>query len=320
VEHAHSAAPCRIEFDPEIARVVEAMGQSPHLDLDALPIGEALSFARQPVNAKPPPNSQVRQIRVGSGRDLRIRLYYPGHSRSNLPIVMHLHGGGFVAGSIEMDDARCSTLAREAGCIVASVDYPLAPEHPFPEPIEDAFSAWLWLAASAAEIGGDPHRLAISGSSAGGHLAIGVCLLARDRSAQMPLLQVLTYPVVDPSLSSQSYETFADGPFLTQARMAWFWKQYTGPNQPEGQLWSPLTASLAGLPPAHVFTAEYDVLRDEGEAYAARLREAGVAVAVHRHDRMIHGFLTVVPDHRESVVALRESASALRKAFGEPAR
>jgi acetyl esterase len=314
-ELTHGAPPGALALDPPIARVLEAMGQSPYQDLDALPLDAALPLIRFPVSTAPPPNSEDRRIDAGLGRALRVRLYFPECSRHDLPVLMHLHGGGFVTGTVEMDDARCSFLAREAGCIVASVDYALAPEYPFPAPIEDAFTAWRWIIASAAEFGGDPRRVSVGGSSAGGHLAIGVCLLARDRKVQAPLLQMLTYPVIDPTRATASYRQFAGGPFLTHARMTWFWKQYAGPAQPEGQLWSPLTGTLAGLPPAVVITAEYDVLRDEAETYVARLREAGIAADLHRHDKMIHGFLAMVPDHPESSLALHECAAVLRRTF-----
>lgn len=312
-----AAASSGFALDPDIARIVDAMGQSPAFDLDALPLEEALARVRFGANSPLPANAEDRQIDMGSERTMRVRLYYPDAMREGLPVLMHLHGGGFVAGTVEMDDKRCCRLARDAQCIVASVDYPLAPEHPFPVPIEDAFTAWLWLIGRAQEFGGDARRIAVSGSSAGGHLAVGVCCLARDRGAQAPLLQLLAYPVIDPAMASASYRQFAAGPFLTKARMAWFWKQYTPRLQPDGPLWSPLTGSLAGLPPAHVMTAEFDVLRDEAEEYAAKLRAAGGRARVHRYKGMIHGFLTVAPDHRDTSAAFDESASVLRAAFAE---
>jgi acetyl esterase len=294
------------------------MGESPYLDLDALPIEKALALARMTPASPPPLSPDDRWIDVAPGRNLRVRLYYPDAARTELPVLMHLHGGGFVGGSLEMDDRRCRRLARDADCIVVSLDYPLAPEHPFPIPIEAAFAAWQWILRSAREFGGDARRCAVSGSSAGGHLAVGVCLLARDRRVAPPLLQLLTYPVIDPALTSGSYRQFADGPFLTQARMRWYWKQYAGTKQHRGQPWSPLTGSLAGLPPARVLTAEFDVLRDEGETYAARLRADGVKASVRRCAGMVHGFVSVVPDHRETSAALDDSAAALRAAFSEP--
>lgn len=305
-----------VVLDPEIARVVTAMGQGPYLDLDAIPLVEALKMTRMaPPPSPQPPSSEDRQIDVAPGRTMRVRLYYPEGVRTNLPVLLHLHGGGFVGGSIEMDDKRCDRLARTANCIVVSSDYPLAPEYPFPTPIEDAFTAWKWVTSKASDFGGDPRRCAVSGSSAGGHLAVGVCLLARDRKATAPVLQLLTYPVIDPVLTSDSYRQFGNGPFLTYARMAWYWKQYAGGMRHDGQLWSPMTGSLKGLPPAHVITAEFDVLRDEAETYAAQLRTAGVNATMRRYAGMIHGFVSVVPNHRETSAALDDSAEVLRAAF-----
>jgi acetyl esterase len=302
-------------LDPDVARALEAMGEAPYRDLDVLPLDEALAQVRFAFDIPPPPGSEDTHVPVADARTVRVRFYYPEGERRDLPVLMHLHGGGFVTGTIEMDDARCGTLSRQAGCIVASVDYPLAPEHPFPAPIEDCFAVWRWLADSAAKFGGDGSRMAISGSSAGGHLAVGVCLLARDSDAVQPVLQLLTYPVIAPNLDSASYRQFADGPFLTHARMAWFWKQYRSAGDPSGQLWAPLTGPLAGLPPAHVITAELDVLRDEAEAYAERLRAEGVPAHIHRYPGMIHGFLATVPTHAHSAAALAESAAVLREAF-----
>lgn len=302
-------------LDPQMARVVEAMGDAPNIDLDSLPVEEALRLVRVLPNSPPPGNTEDRLIDACKGQQIRLRLYFPEGVSKGLPVLMHLHGGGFVTGTIEMDDGRCSRLAQQAQCIVASVDYPLAPEHPFPEPIEGAFAVWRWLTASASEFGGDPTRMAVSGSSAGGHLAIGVCILARDRKALMPLLQLLSYPVVDPSLATGSYEQFANGPFLTLARMAWFWKQYAAGSQPKGHLWDPSSGPLAGLPPAHVITAEFDVLRDEAEMYVESLRGAGVSATHSRHAGMLHGFIAIAPDHVETANAINESAAVLRDVF-----
>ena len=219
-----------------------------------------------------------------------------------------------------MDDVRCAYLAREVGCIVASVDYPLAPEYPFPAPIEGAFAAWQWITETANEFGGDSKHVAVSGSSAGGHLAIGVCLLARERKVRAPLLQVLAYPVIDPGLQTDTYRRYAGGPFLTHARMAWYWKQYQGPAAPSGALWAPLAGSFAGLPPAFVVTAEYDVLRGEAEAYVDGLREAGINAGVTMYEGMIHGFVTTLPGHAMTSKALEDMATALRLAFEDTRR
>lgn len=303
-------------LDPSVRAIVDAMGDGPYIDLAALPLDQAMSIGRRigPMSP-PPPNSEDRTIKGYEGADLRMRLYFPPTRFAEMPVLLHLHGGGFVTGSIEMDDARCVRLAREARCIVASLDYRLAPEHPFPIPIEDAFAAWRCLTSDAGTFGGDVRRCAVSGSSAGGHLAVGVALLARERGVKMPLLQLLTYPVIDPGLETPSYRELAEGPFLTRARMAWYWSLYAGEASPTGALWSPMTADPTGLPPAMVITAEHDVLRDEGEAWAAKLRNAGIAAAIERYEGMIHGFVSVVPDHDATRSALANSAAALRDAF-----
>ncbi len=303
-------------LDPAVRAVVDAMGDGPYVDLAALPLDQAMSIGRRVGPASPPPaDSEDWTIEGYEGADIRMRLYFPPTRFSGMPMLLHLHGGGFVTGSIEMDDARCVLLAREAQCVVASLDYRLAPEHPFPTAIEDAFAAWCCLTSDAEAFGGDVRRCAVSGSSAGGHLAVGVALLARERGVTMPLLQLLTYPVIDPALDTTSYRELANGPFLTKARMAWYWAQYAGGASPTGGLWSPLTTDPIGLPPALVITAEYDVLRDEGEAWAAKLRNAEIAAPVERYDGMIHGFVSVVPGHDATKSALEKSAAALRDAF-----
>lgn len=305
----------RTALDPEIVRLIAERGLADEPDLAAMQIEDALKCVRFPMPAPLPANAEDHTIALETGRALRVRLYFPAEERAGLPILLHLHGGGFVTGTIELDDARCVALARQATCIVASVDYGLAPERPFPAAIEDAHAAWTWLAASASAFGGDPHRMAVSGSSAGGHIAVGLCLMVRERGGPAPLLQLLTYPVIDPRMDSPSYRAFAEGPFLAKRRMAWFWDQYRAGQDPKGPLWTPLTAKLAGLPPAHIVTAGFDVLRDEAEAYAAALADAGAAVSVRRHDTMIHGFIAIAPGHPETAKALEDMAAALRRAF-----
>jgi acetyl esterase len=307
-----------VALDPAVKAALDSMGNFPYADLEQMTLEQAMQIARPRISPPPAP-ANTRDKMIGGYRDAetRVRLYFPEVPRTGLPILIYLHGGGFVGGTVEMDDARCQWFARNAECIVASVDYRLAPEHAFPIAIEDAFAAWKWVTANAAEFGGDAERCAISGSSAGGHIAVGVTLLARERRAPMPLLQLLTYPVIDPRRASDSYRHFGAGPFMTRARMAWYWKQYAGNPGDHLHLWNPMSAAATGLPPIHVITAEYDVLRDEGEAYAAHLDAAGIEATVERHARMIHGFITIVPDHETSKTALKNSAAALRKVFSK---
>lgn len=303
-------------LDAKLQAVVDAIGDIARIDLDSIPLEEALRVVRPKLaSVSPLVNSEDRTIPGFNGNDIGLRLYFSHTRPTKLPVLLHIHGGGFVSGSVGADDARCSELAKRADCIVASVDYGLAPEHPFPAAIEDAFAAWNWVTTHAKTFGGDFGKFAITGSSSGGHIAIGATLLALERGARMPCLQLLINPALDPSRSAASYREFADGPFMTAARIAWYWKQYAGNMEPTGPLWAPLTAEATGLPPAHVITAEYDVLRDEGEAYAAHLRAAGIEATVERYPGTIHGFLTLAPSHEASIAAMNSSVAALRRAF-----
>jgi acetyl esterase len=228
-----------------------------------------------------------------------------------------------VIGSIETHDGLCRQLANAAGCIVVSVDYRLAPEHPYPAAAEDAYAATRWVVDNARSFGGDPSRVAVGGDSAGGNLTAVVSLMARDRGGPPLVQQLLIYPVTDAPTDKGSYRSNAEGYFLTADMMQWFWRHYTGEAGSAEPYACPLRAkSLAGLPPALVVTAEFDPLRDEGEVYAARLREAGVPVHLSRYDGMIHGFFAMSAFLDRARAAVAEAAEALRGAFGgtRPAR
>lgn len=267
----------------------------------------------------PEPLAAVRDRRVpGPGGDIPVRIYVPDES-APLPVFVYFHGGGWVVGDVPTHDTICSSLANAAKCLVVSVDYRLAPEHKYPDAAEDAFAATQWVIEHAAEIGGDPRRVAVGGDSAGGNLAAVVALLARDRQAPMPVLQVLIYPITDYNFDTPSYAENADGYLLTLSTMKWFWEQYL-PDEEAGRepYASPLRAEdLSGLPPALVITAQYDPLRDEGEAYAGRLREAGVPVTLTRYDGVIHAFFRKTAQFDKAKMALAEVAGALRRAFDD---
>ncbi len=251
-----------------------------------------------------------------AGGDIAVRCYTPAGT-GPFPALVFFHGGGWVIGDIETHDGICRSLANAAGCVVASVDYRLAPEHRYPVAVEDAFAATRWVAAEGARLGVDPRRIAVGGDSAGGNLAAAVSLMARDRGGPALKLQVLVYPVTDHSYDTASYRDLAEGYMLTRAGMQWFWNHYLGPDGDGRQPYaSPLQApKLDGLPPALVMTAEYDPLRDEGEAYADRLRRAGVPVTVTRYPGLVHGFIRWINLVDKSRAARDEIAGALRKAF-----
>ncbi len=252
----------------------------------------------------------------GPAGDLPIRIYRPSEERG-LPLLVWFHGGGWVIGDLEGVDLSLRKIANRARCVVVSVDYRLAPEHPFPAAVEDTFAATCWAAEHAAELGANASRLAVGGESAGGNLAAVVALLARDAGAPLISHQALVYPVTNHDFSTPSYTENAEGYLLTRQSMDWFWGHYLGTDG-DGSDWraSPLRAeSLADLPPAHILTMEFDPLRDEGEAYAARLREAGVPVVLSRYDGAIHGSFNMTELLEDGARAVEEVALQLRAVF-----
>ncbi len=252
----------------------------------------------------------------GPQGDIPVRIYNPGGTGA-LPALVYFHGGGWVLGSLDMVDGICRSLANRAGCVVVSVEYRLAPEHKFPVAAEDSYAATRWVAAYAAALGVDPARLAVGGDSAGGNLAAVVALMARDRGGPTLVQQLLIYPVTDSALDTPSYLENADGYLLTKDAMAWFWNHYARAAADRSNPYAaPLRASsLQGLPPALVITAEYDPLRDEGEAYAARLRAAGVPIELTRYHGMIHGFFGMAGVLDQAKRAIEQASGALRTAF-----
>nr|CAP12611.1 lipase [Streptomyces olivaceus] len=244
--------------------------------------------------------------------DVPVRIYQPGARGAALPVVVFFHGGGFVLCGLDSHDGLCRELAASSGAVVVSVDYRLAPEHPAPAAVEDAYAALAWVAAHAEELGADPARLAVAGDSAGGNLAAAVCLLARERGGPVPAAQVLIYPALDPAQDSASMREFGEGHFLTADQMRWYWEQYLAGSEPT-PLTAPATAhDLSGLPPALLVEAECDPLRDEGRAYAARLPEADV----HSAPGVFHGFLDFTAELPQAVAAQRRVAEWLRERLG----
>jgi acetyl esterase len=241
-----------------------------------------------------------------------------GPGTAAAPLVVYFHGGGWCVGGLDTHDGPCRFLATHSGANVLSVDYRLAPEHPFPAAVDDALAAFRWAGSSAADLGVDPARIAVAGDSAGGNLAAAVSLLARDLDGPKPALQALIYPVTDAVGGQRSRDLFARGFLLTKADMDWFESHYLpDPAASTDPRVSVLRAEdLAGLPPAYVATAGFDPLRDEGEAYAERLRAAGVKVALRRHPGLIHGFANMTAISRTARAAMHELAGALRMGIG----
>ncbi|WP_367128052.1 alpha/beta hydrolase fold domain-containing protein [Saccharothrix sp. HUAS TT1] len=253
----------------------------------------------------------------GPGGPLPVRVYTPSGS-GPFPVLVWFHGGGWVIGSLDENDAACRALCNAVGAVVVSVGYRLAPEHRYPAAAEDAYAAVRWVAGHGDEIGADGSRLAVGGESAGGNLAAVVCLMSRDHDGPPIAFQLLAAPVIAPPGDRQSYLDFGVGHFLSRESMEWFFEQY--PRSPEDltdPYLAPLEAEhLGGLPPALVMTAEFDPLRDEGEEYAHRLLDDGVPVTLVRYPGQIHGFFALLVDQLTvSAEAHARAAAALRAAF-----
>jgi len=308
-------------LDPEVKDFLERLAAAKLPPINEMTIADAraqMDLSTRFLGALPRVGRVEDRTIPGSGGDLKVRIINPKDAGPEpRPILVYLHGGGWVLGNLDSHENVCRALANAAGMIVVNVDYRLAPEHRFPAATEDAYAALAWAAANASEIGGDARRIAVGGDSAGGNLAAVACLMARERGGPRLAVQVLAYPIIDSDLDKPSYREFAEGYFLTHAEMAWYWEQYVEnlddrrhPHASPG-----LAADLSGLPAAFVITAEFDVLRDEGEAYARRLQEAGVPVTLRRYEGMIHGFVRRYPFFRQGKLAIEEIARELIKAF-----
>jgi acetyl esterase len=304
---------------PEIRALLDQQAASGRPPLHRQSVAQARAFHTGDAAAL---NGEAVQVAAvadravpGPGGDLRARVYTP-RGAPPFPIVVFFHGGGWVVGTLDTYDPLCRALAAAVPAVVVSVDYRLAPEHRWPAAVEDAYAATLWASRHAAELGGAQHRLAVAGDSAGGNLAAVVALGARDRGGPAIAFQLLVYPALDAAGDTGSWREHADGFYLTAAGMRWYWDHYLGGADGAAPDASPLRAAfLGGLPPALVVTADHDVLRDEGEAYAARLREAGVAADVRRVEGVVHGFFRWRAVTGAADAALQEAAAALRSAL-----
>lgn len=250
--------------------------------------------------------------------DLPLRVYRPPSASSSArPVVLNFHGGGWVSGDVKQSEWWCAGVAASAGVVVVSVDYRLAPEHPFPTPLEDCYAATAWVAEHGAELGVDGSRLAVMGDSAGGNLAAVVPILARDRGGPAIALQVLIYPSVDLGADYPSKDENANAPVLGRKDVDTTWTLYlhgTG-TDPKDPYASPLFADHRDLPPALIQTAQYDPLRDQGPAYAAALRDAGVSVRLTNYVDAVHGYISLPNVISGGRQAMAEAATALREAF-----
>jgi acetyl esterase len=306
-------------LDPDAKAFLDLLASGGGPQIHDVPVTEARRLM-EAMGALQGEGEAVREIAdraiPGPAGDIPARIYWPAATDVR-PLLVYLHGGGWVLGSPATHDGVCRALTNATGCVVISVDYRLAPEHPFPAAAEDGYAAVRWAADHAASLGADARRLAVAGDSAGGNLAAVVSLMARDRGGPGLRMQILAYPVIDGRREYPSHAENAEGYLLTTDSMRWFWGHYVPhPADRADPYASPIAApDLGGLPPALVFTAEYDPLRDEGEAYARALEAAGVPTTLRRYDGQIHGFFTMTNTGAASRRALGEVAAALAAAF-----
>jgi acetyl esterase len=313
-------------------RPIEIEGQTldPHVQIavrlerrtggfEPAPVGEVRALRRRDAET-----FRGRTIEVERVSDLEIpgpagaigaRLYAPAGLPDPAPLIVYYHGGGHVICDLDTHDQPCRFLAAEVPALLLSVDYRLGPEHRFPAAVDDSLAAYEWAAREAGGLGADPARIAVAGDSAGANLATVVAQLAAAGGGPAPAFQALIYPVTDYSSKRPSYTTFAEGFFLTREEMDWFRDNYfADPSDRTDPRASPILAEdLSRQPAAHIVTAGFDPLRDEGEDYAAALRDAGVEVALKREPDLVHGFINAVGLGGRSREALGEIAAAIRR-------
>ena len=310
-------------LDPQAKAVLEALASSGRPAYHQLDPKDARRLFLETRPLSTPTAPEVGSVRdataEGPDGQIPLRVYRPTGlpTSTPLPAYVYFHGGGWVIGDLETHDVLCRQITAASGVSVIAVDYRLAPEHKFPAAVDDAWAATRWVAAHGAELGVDGRKLVVGGDSAGGNLAAVVALLARDAGGPPIAGQVLIYPVTDLGAEAQSYTDFADGYSLTRDSMRWFRAHYlAGPRDGDDWRASPLRArSLAGLPPALIVTAGFDPLRDEGAAYAMRLRDAGVMVDYVCFGGMIHGFAGMGKVLSSACRAVALIGATVRQAF-----
>lgn len=311
-----------MSLDPQVQGLLEMMAAAGGPPLSTMSVEEARAglIGMAALSGEPQAVGKVEdRVIPGPDGQIPVRIYTP-EGTGPFPLLVFFHGGGWVLGNIDSHDAVCRALTNAADCITISVDYRLAPEYKFPAAPEDCYAATRWAADNASSCNGDATRIAIGGDSAGGNLTAVVALMARDRGGPKLVYQLLMYPVTDHyTLNTPSYQANSEGYFLTKNDMIWFWDLYvSSEDDTKHPHASPLQAQdLSNLPPAMVITAEYDPLRDEGEIYADRLREAGNQVTAKRYHGMIHGFVSFSGMVDQGKQAIEDAAAGLRKAFGK---
>lgn len=306
---------------PQVAAFLDQLKAQGAPSMATLPVEEVRASQQALITMMgitPEPVAEVTDRTIpGPGGELPIRVYTPEGS-GPFPVLVYLHGGGWVAGDLNLQDDTCRSISNGAGCVVVSVDYRLAPENKFPAAVQDCHAAARWVAENAEQIHVDPARMAIGGESAGGALTAAVSLKARAEGGPPFVLQVMVNPCTNlASMDTDSYREFAEGFGLRKDEVEWCRDHYLrGEEDWQHPYASPLLAEdLRGLPPALIVTSEFDILRDEGETYGRRLEGAGVPTTVSRYNGVIHGFFAAAAIFDRGQDARAEVSAALRSAF-----
>ncbi len=313
-QYAKFGAPPLEKLSPENARNLPTLKNA----VEEMAANSALARTRNvAMPALPEPVAGVRHILIPGVRgEILARVYYPGADK-NLPVIVYFHGGGWVIANLDVYEPSCRALSNAAEAIVVSVAYRQAPEHKCPAAVEDAYAATKWILENAAQIGGDPSRVVVAGESAGGNLATVACQIIKDNNGAQPVAQLLIYPVTDARGGYPSYEQNVNSAPLKTAMMPWFFKHYLKSDDQKLEKYvSPILAEdLTGLPLAIIITAEFDPLRDEGEAYAQKLADAGVSVKAKRFDGVSHEFFGLSGAVGKAKEALDFAVEGLQKVF-----
>ena len=318
------------QLDPELRIAVEQMPTDRPLDLNKIPAARAkmkkmVTALLASLPAVEGVTSQDQFVPGAQGDPaVRIRIYRPADQRNNLPALYWIHGGGYVMGDIEQDDRLMSQLVKRIGCVTVSVDYRLAPEHPFPAPVEDCYAGLKWLFAHAGELGVDPSRIAIGGASGGGGLAAGLALLTRDRGELQVAFQLLIYPMIDDRNVTAASYAITDPRMWNRESNRLGWKAYLGRDGGGAEV-SPYAAAaratdLRNLPPAYIPVGALDLFVDENIEYAQRLIQAGVPTELHVYPGAFHGFDLFAPSAKVSKQFKADRDSALKRALHDTAR